>query len=401
MEDAVTLREYRLKHNEVLSSRYGFASWAYVRQSTSILSMIDDHEVINDFAGGAHPSTDPRFDNTGNFINETDRYRNGLQAFFDYMPIRNTRYLLSRDERTFLKPKLYRSLRFGQDAMVAILDARSFRDEGLPPVQDLSNPAEVAQFIESSFDPNRTMLSKRQLVELLADLSLAQAAGVTWKFVMVPEPIQNLGVVNAPDRFEGYAAERTKLLNYIRQHKIDNVVFVSADIHGTLVNNLSYQVAPFATQIPTDAWEISTGSVAFNMPFGQTVAALAAQLGLLTPQEKAFYDSLPVANDPDDLPNDKDDFIKGLVNTQLSSLGYNALGLQGSRVSAKLLEGDYVAAHTFGWTEFQIDKLTREMVVTTYGIQNYSEQELQAHPGDVTARRPEIVSQFMVKPVTH
>lgn len=210
-----------------------------------------------------------------------------------------------------------------------------------------------------------------------------------------------MGVVAASDRFEGYAAERTKLLNYIRQHKIDNVVFVSADIHGTLVNDLSYQVAPFATQIPTDAWEISTGSVAFNMPFGQTVAALAAQLGLLTPQEKAFYDSLPVANDPDDLPNDKDDFIKGLVNTQLSSLGYNALGLQGSRVSATLLEGDYVAAHTFGWTEFQIDKLTREMVVTTYGIQNYSEQELQASPGDVTARRPEIVSQFMVNPVTH
>jgi hypothetical protein len=52
------------------------------------------------------------------------------------------------------------------------------------------------------------MLGNPQLERLEADLLAAQDDGIVWKFVMVPEPIQNLGPVGAADRFEGYAAER-------------------------------------------------------------------------------------------------------------------------------------------------------------------------------------------------
>jgi phosphodiesterase/alkaline phosphatase D-like protein len=93
---------------------------------------------------------------------------------------------------------------------------------------------------------------------------------------MLPEPIQNLGVIAASDRYEGYAAERAALLKFIDDNNISNVVFVSADIHGTLVNNLTYQLGPGLPQIPTNAFEISTGSVAYDAPFGPTVLQLAA-----------------------------------------------------------------------------------------------------------------------------
>ena len=222
--------------------------------------------------------------------------------------------------------------------------------------------------------------------------------------MFVPEPIQNLGPLLGSDRFEGDAAERTELLQFIDSHGIDNVVFVSADIHGTSVNNLTYQTVPFGPQIATNAFEISTGSVAYDAPFGPTVVDIATLVGLLTPSEKAYYDSLPVANDADSFLNDKDDFVKNLTNSQLAQLGYDPIGLSDNLpiasglINAQLLQGDYMATHTFGWTKFDIDPETQQLTVTTSGIAAYTAADLQANPGSVISRVPQIVSQFTVTP---
>lgn len=401
LEQAQSLRDYRVKHEEVLAERLGLNTWAELRGSTAIYATIDDHEVTNDFAGGAAPSSDPRFDDTGAFINETRLYRNGLRAFHDYMPIRAERYGNTGDPRTAFKPRLYRARRFGRDAALFVLDARSFRDQELSGVQNPLDPVEVGDFLVAAFDPTRTLLGEQQLLDLFDDLLRAQSLGVTWKFVMVPEPIQNLGVIGAPDRFEGYAAERSRILDFIQQNGIQNVVFVAADIHGTVVNNLTYQTAPGQPQIPTSAWEITTGSVAFDAPFGQTVAQLAADAGLLTPEQFLFYQSLPIGPDADSDPtNDRDDFLANLIDGALAPLGYDPVGLAGSPVDAELLQGDYLATHTYGWTEFEIDADTQELLVTTYGVSNYTAQDIAERPDFVTGLVPEVVSQFKVRPDT-
>lgn len=408
VEQVRTLEEYRLKHSEVYGNRFNQNTWGDLRGKTSVLATIDDHEVINDFSGGALASSDPRFnDNTpGRLINDTQLFDNGMQAFQEYNPIQDEFYGNTGDNRTAGERKLYRSNTYGSDAATFVLDNRSFRDPGLSPVTDATNLNQVGQFLAGSFDPRRTMLGKQQLSDLKADLLKAEQNGVTWKFVMVPEPIQNLGIVAASDRFEGYAAERTEILKFVNQNNIKNVVFVAADIHGTLVNNLTYQEAPFGPQIATSAFEISTGSVAFDAPFGQTVVGLGAQLGLISPQQKAFYDSLPIAGDASDtsIPNDKDDFVEQLVNQQLAPLGYDPLGLDrnlaiaNGKIDARLLQGDYVAAHTYGWTQFDIDPTTQKLTVTTYGIDPYTEAELLANPNAIIDRTPRIVSQFEVNP---
>ncbi|MBA3441575.1 MAG: alkaline phosphatase D family protein, partial [Pyrinomonadaceae bacterium] len=210
--------------------------------------------------------------------------------------------------------------------------------------------------------------------------------------------------VGASDRFEGYAAERTDLLRFIDQNGIQNVVFVAADVHGTVVNNLTYQDFPFGPQVPTGAFEITTGAVAYDAPFGPTVIDIAERAGFIDAPTRAFYDSLPVAPDANDLPNDKDDFLKGLINSQITSpppagLGYDPVGLKGSSIAATLLQGDYIAVHTFGWTEFRINRQTQRLRVTTYGIAPYTEAELIADPQAITNRVPEVVSQFVVDPV--
>ncbi len=409
VSQAQSLDEFRIKNNEVYSERFGRNYLVDLRQSTSILATIDDHEVTDDFAGGAHPLSDPRFDPTGDFINETNLYRNGLQAFQEFNPIAEQVYGSDGQAVTSGKPDLYRYQTYGAQAAVFLLDARSFRDTELPGVLNPLDPAEIAAFLARSFDidPNtglplerRTMLSRTQLDRLKLDLLEAQSAGVTWKFVMVPEPIQNLGVLGAPDRFEGYAAERTELLQFIDESGINNVVFVAADIHGTLVNNLSYQLGPGFPQIPTNAFEVTTEAVAYDAPFGPTILDFAAavpvgpgaslldvflqDLGL---SDREGFDALPTGV--------KDLALQGLIDQQITPLGYDPIGLDNSPVNAQLMEGGYTAVHTYGWTEFEIGAFTQRLTVTTYGIEPYGIGEVD---GSLADRRPRVISRFQVTP---
>ena len=400
-EQSTTLADYRAKQAEVYSNRYGLNTFADLRATTSILATYDDHEVTNDFAGGQDLAKSTAAEQalygakTG-LINDSPLFENGLQAFQEYNPIRDLIYNTPNDARTDGERKVYRYNTFGKDAATFVLDARSFRDAELAPVINTNDAAQVGAYLTKSFDPTRTLLGKQQVQDLKTDLLNAQNNGTTWKFIMVPEPIENIGVLASQDRFEGYAAERTEILKYVNDNNISNVVFVAADFHGTLVNNLTYQTAPGQPQIATSAFEIVTGAVAYDKPFGPTVADLATQVGLLTTAQKAQYDALP--------PAGKDAFIKNIVDGGLAQLGYDPLGLDknlpqaNGLINAKLLQGDYVATNTYGWTEFNIDKDTQKLTVTTYGIDAYSRAELEANPTAVTSRQPKIVSQFEVTP---
>lgn len=386
---ATTVEEYRRKHNEVYAERQGLNTLADLRASTAVLAMIDDHEVTNDFAGGAPPSSDPRFGSSeAEFINDTDLYETGLQVFQEYNPLRDEFYGDTGDPRTAEERKLYRYQTYGSDAAVFLLDARSFRDE------EIKNPAEftgetTAAMIVQTYQPGRTMLGAAQFEELKADLLDAQEQGITWKFILVPEPAQNLGPLNAGDRFEGYAAERADLLKFIVENDIRNVVFIAADIHGTLVNNLTYAEAPGGEQIVTDLWEITTGAVAFDAPFGPTVVALAAGLEFITPQQRALYNVAP--------PALKEQFMSELINGQIEPFGYNPIGLDGSPVAAELVSGGYLVTSSFGWTEFEIDAGTQQLRVTTYGIPAYTQSQVLDDPAKVAALEPAVLSEFTVE----
>lgn len=396
LPQALTLEDYRNKHNETYSTRFDLNSWSQVRSSTVIYATIDDHEVTNDFAGGANPSYDARFaDYDGDFVNETDLYNNGLQAFVEYNPLLDEYYDDTGDTRTANKRKLYRYRTFGSDAAIMVLDARSFRDEPLPAVADLTDQLEVVNFLSASFDPERTMLGRVQVEDLKADLMTAHTTGITWKFVMIPEPIQNFGSLFAFDRFEGYAAERTEILSFIAENNITNVVFISADLHTMMVNNLSYQggIGDLlqGTHNPVPVFEVITGSVSFDEPFGPTVVKLAFDIDLVTQEQYDAYFS--------GTSEDKDVFMEALVNAQVEPFGYSPIGLDDAEgIDAELIQGRYHATNIFGWTEFEIDADTQALRVITYGIEPYTQEELEANPAEIIAREPQIVSEFVVQP---
>jgi len=412
VSQARTLEQFRAKHSEILSPRFGLSAVSDLYSTTSIFATIDDHEVVDNFAGGAAPgespdapdigsSPDPLFTDDVEFVNDTQAYEDAMQAYQEYHPLQDQFYDTPEDSRTDGERKLYRAQEFGSDAALFMLDSRSFRDVQLPPA-DLSNPTE---FLVNAFDPTRTLLGRAQVELLKQDLLAADQNGVTWKFVTIPEPIQNFGVVNAEDRFEGYAAERTEILKFINDNDIDNVVFMAGDFHGTIVNNLTYQEAPGQAQIATNAFEVVTGPVAFfDGRFGPNVANLSAAAGFINPEELAFYNALPVAPDTDSIVNDKDDFIKQLLIGQTTLFGYDPVGLDNNLevadglVNATLLQGDYLAAHNYSWTEFDIDPVTQTLTVTTFGIDAYSEADVLANPDAVLNLTPRIISQFEVVP---
>lgn len=390
MPTAVTLGDYRDRHNEVLSSRHGMNAWLDARASTPLFASIDDHEVINDFAGGAPVG--------GGYYNDTQRYQDGLQAFREYMPIADRVYSGTGDARFDGKPDLYRAQNYGADALVIITDARSFRDPGLAAWN--GSPADAARFLGESAMLDRSMLGRTQIDRVKGDLKQAQQDGVIWKFLHIGQPTQNLGLVAASDRYEGYARERSELLSFIKNEGIENVVFVTADIHSTLVNDLSYS-PDGVNQIQSGAWEISTGAVAFDPPLGPTLIDLAAGMGLLTPAQVAHYASLPNAFA-------KDQFIKALINAQVAPLGYSPLGLEGSGIPFENLmpsvpgfgQLDYaLSTHSYGWTEFEIDPASGKLTVTTWGIPAYDYDQLAANPASITGLSPQIVSRFAVAAV--
>lgn len=421
---ARTLEDFRIKHSENLSSRFGLNLMASLNASTSILATIDDHEIVDNFAGGAvpgqspdacdvHPSEPPLFTDTVGFVNETQVYQDAMQAFQEYHPIRNELWNTPNDALTHGKPKFYRKVIYGSDAVILVLDARSFRAAPLTPVANPLDPNEGSAFLAGTFTAGQSMLGRAQMEALKNDLLDTHNNGITWKFVTIPEPIQNFGIIGAEDRFEGYAAERTELLKFIHDNAIHNVVFISGDFHGTIVNNIAYQellpAGPEGSAVvestPIDAFEVITGPVAFfDALLGPSTVNLAASSGVLSPFLKAFYDGLPVAPDTDSSVNDKDDFLKSLINTQLEVFDYDPIGLNENLagaeelIDAELFQGDYLACHTFGWAEFDIAPGTQDLLITVYGIDPYSEADLLADPNGVVSRTPRVVCQFIVHP---
>src|SRR5262249_27233164 len=153
----------------------------------------------------------------------------------------------------------------------------------------------------------------------------------------------------------------------INDSGITNVVFIAADIHGTVVNNLTYQESVGGPQIPTSAFEVTVECGGFNGTFGPAVMTLGLEDGEVSLAAFNAYLKLPVANDSDSNPNDEDDVVKNIVDKDLATYGYDPIGLNHNLpqadglVHATLVQGDYIAVHGFGWSEFIVDPATQTL----------------------------------------
>jgi hypothetical protein len=136
------------------------------------------------------------------------------------------------------------------------------------------------------------MLGATQLSWFEQSLLDAQTRGISWKFVAISSPIDQIGpiggsftVTNADGTYRntesdggkswmgGYRSERNALLQFIADHHIDHVVFLTTDDHQVRVNELGYFAVAgdqsTYTRVP-DCFQILVGPLGAGGPDGIT-----------------------------------------------------------------------------------------------------------------------------------
>ena len=282
---ALTVADKWAKYKQNLAQ----ANLRKVRAAAAMYNHWDDHEFINDFSR----------DELGSTI-----YDAGVQAFRDYMPV------------TFSPADgIYRSFRWGRNLEVFFLDERSFRSAKASANHVCDNP-ETRQpdlvpalpqrlrdffgIIESSLkqptppaclavlnDRSRTMLGAAQYARFTNAIKRSTA---TWKVVVNEVPIQQFYALPY-DRWEGYEAERLKLVHFL-QANVRNVVFLTTDDHANLVNTVRYTTLEDAGVSDSGIHEFTTGPVA-TRTFANEIDDQLGRAGTADLVRRAFFEPQP------------------------------------------------------------------------------------------------------------
>jgi alkaline phosphatase D len=252
-----------------------------LRASAGLYSHWDDHEFVNDFSAQEN----------GGAI-----YDAGVKAFTDYAPV----------AKPSAATGLYRSFRWGKNLQLFFLDERSFRSAKVTAICNGDLAPTAPQGFRDSFatlapalrnpvspsctamlnDPARTMLGAQQYA---AFTKAIEASTATWKVIVNEVPIQQYYALPY-DRWEGYEAEREKLLHFL-QDNVKNVVFLTTDSHANLVNEVRYSTLGGPPR-SSGMWEVVTGPVATNT-FAKEIDGYLGQKGAGTAIGALFFKPPP------------------------------------------------------------------------------------------------------------
>lgn len=202
----------------------------------TLIATWDDHEIANDRYYDA--AAKRHYGDKGFALNEDAAacdafFRDGAQAWFDWMPAR------IQVERDAADPaqviRLHRSFRFGDLVELFLLDERWHRSKQLGELTS-PNGENVALTQSERTSPDRTLLGKEQLAWFTAGLESSPA---TWKAVGNGVQLAPLGAllpgtnvyVNL-DAWDGYEADRQAVVASMA--KTSNVVVLTGDLHTFL-----------------------------------------------------------------------------------------------------------------------------------------------------------------------
>jgi phosphodiesterase/alkaline phosphatase D-like protein len=273
------LRGYRFKYRENREPRSNSTSrMVPMRELYGAFgqySVFDNHETGLSKDANAPPYNEGGAQVAGGFVNQTDGFKVRIQAYREYQPVRDEMDTGTGDGRTDRTGKFYRAISWGANLEMIVLDDRSYRDVQLP---DSAAPAATSCA--------RTMLGPVQLKWFQDALLAAEQRRAVWKVVIISSPIQEFGRASQVGAdMEGtkswagaYRCERNKLLKFVDDHAIDNVVFLTTDNHYTAINNLTYETVPDDPQSlrkpARNAFEILTGPLGAatgTPPYGRQI----------------------------------------------------------------------------------------------------------------------------------
>lgn len=224
--EILTLSDYRRRHAQYKTD----ADLQALHAAVPFICTWDDHEVTNDAwregAENHQPATEGDF---------ATRRAQAYKAYFEWMPIRLPD---PGSEQT----RIYREFQFGTLADLSMLDLRQYRDQ--QPANGL-DPART--------DPERVIVGRDQLDWLKENLGASERR---WKLlgnsVMItpvdfrqPLPSSVLaplglmtGVPFNVDSWDGYTDDRLELIEHLAGNGINNVAFLTGDIHSSWACNV-------------------------------------------------------------------------------------------------------------------------------------------------------------------
>ena len=231
--DARTVAQYRQKYRLYRSD----PALREVQRNFPLVVIWDDHEVEDNYAGGDPTSEDW----------DPNRRRAGYRAWFEYMPT----YPIEKGGS-----RIYRNLRFGRNLELFMLDQRQYRDN--QPCGDQPGPSCPER------EQPRDFLGDRQMNWVKNGLRRSSA---TWKVIgselqVMPAKVGQ-SYVPEFDGWQGYPVERRELLSHIRDREIDNVAFVTGDVHYFAGGNVEVDEGDARTVV---AHEFVGGSISSASP---------------------------------------------------------------------------------------------------------------------------------------
>ncbi|WP_221567905.1 alkaline phosphatase [Alkalihalobacillus sp. TS-13] len=215
--EIITLEDYRnrlaqYKSDKDLRAAHAACPW---------IVTWDDHEVENNYAD--------EIPEKGQSVEEfIQRRANAYQAYYEHMPLRKSSIPQGPDMN------LYRRFTYGDLVEFNVLDTRQYRD-------DQANDDGIKPPNEASTDPNRTLIGEDQERWLLEGLGRSQA-----RWNVLAQQIffnqLNFNTKDAPkynmDAWDGYAANRDRILDFISENKIGNFVVLTGDVHANWAGDI-------------------------------------------------------------------------------------------------------------------------------------------------------------------
>jgi len=183
----------------------------------------DDHEVENNYANAISENNDP----PEKFL---ARRAAAYQAYYEHLPLRRTSVPSAQSML------LYRRIHYGSLATFNVLDERQYRTD--QPCGDGRKPR-----CAEATDASRTLLGAEQEKWLLDGLAGSSAR---WNF-LANQVVMGDNTIRRPDETEftypldtwnGYVAQRQRVLDLLATRKAANPVVLTGDIHVNIAMDL-------------------------------------------------------------------------------------------------------------------------------------------------------------------
>ena len=234
-----------MKVAETLDDFRGYYRYGLLDQPTRRFQQVtphiytwDDHEVKNDWWPG-QKIRNRRY--TQRSIDELAKA--SKKAFFEYTPLPSEwlRY-----------QKIYRSLFINRLIEVFVLDSRSYRGPNTVEAHQSKEANSLSQY----WGPEQLKWLKTALLRSKA----------IWKVIVCPQPL-SLIISSGSERYDGFSSgssrlsgrefEINDLLSFVHQHKIQNLTWLTADVHYAAAHHFHPDRATVGPFIPF--WEFIAG----------------------------------------------------------------------------------------------------------------------------------------------